>query len=159
MRLARAARPTVPEPVASGPAARGAVMLVTLESAFDADAERIALSSALDGGLPLRLVDLIDMAFAPISGLYGRRSLATVEERDALRHTAETAAALGLEVAILHVRSRRPARALAEVVAEERPTLLVVGPSRVRDSRRLRGVVRQACESSCLVWIADGLPT
>jgi nucleotide-binding universal stress UspA family protein len=159
MRLARTARPTLPEPLAAGPASRGAVMLVTLESAFDADAERLALASALDGGLPLRLVDLIDMALSPISGLLGHRSLATSEERDALRHTAETAASLGLDVAILHVRSRRPARALAEVVAEERPTLLVVGPSRVRDARRLRGVVRQACASSCLVWIAEGLPT
>jgi hypothetical protein len=28
----------------------------------------------------------------------------------------------------------------------------------VRDKRRLRGVVRQACACSCLVWIAEGLP-
>jgi hypothetical protein len=159
MRLARASRPVVPEPSAPVSGERGAVMLVTLEAGFDADAERLALASALDGGLPLRLVDLIDLSISPISALLGHRSLATLDEQAAMRKTADTALALGLDVVILHVRSRRPARALAEVVAEERPSLLVVGPSRVRDHRRLRGVVRQACALSCLVWIADGLPS
>jgi hypothetical protein len=133
-------------------------MLVTLEAGFDEEAERLALSSALDGGLRLRLVDLVDMSMSPCASLLGCRSLATPDEREAVRRTAGTAAALGLDVAILRVRSPRPARALAEVVAEERPSLLVVGPSRVRDRRRARGVVRQACALSCLVWIAEGLP-
>jgi hypothetical protein len=158
MRLLRAARPVQPEMPAQVAGERGAVMLVTLEAGFDQDAERLAVSSALDGGLPLRLVDLIDMAMSPCSMLLGCRSLATPEEQGAIRRTAETAAALGLDVAILRVRSTRPARALAEIVGEERPSLLIVGPSRVRDRRRLRGVVRQACALSCLVWIADGLP-
>ena len=158
MRLARASRVTPAAPAVEGAGRRGAVMLVTLEAGFDADAERLAVSSALDGGLPLRLVDLVDMAMSPCSALLGCRSLSTPAEKDAIRRTAETAAALGLDVAILRVRSPRPARALAEVVAEERPSLLVVGPSRVRDRRRLRGVVRQACALSCLVWIAEGLP-
>ena len=158
MRLARAARATPPESAAVGSSARGAVMLVTLEAGFDPEAERLAVSSALDGGLPLRLVDLIDMSTSPFSMLTGHRSMATAEERDAVRQTAATAAALGLEVAILNVRSRRPARALVEVAAEERPSLIVVGPSRVRDRRRLRSVVEQACTLSCLVWIAEGLP-
>ena len=47
---------------------------------------------------------------------------------------------------------------VSTIVGEEHPSLLIVGPSRVRDRRRLRGVVRQACALSCLVWIADGLP-
>jgi hypothetical protein len=158
MRLARASRPVQPEQVAPVPGARGAVMLVTLESGFDPDAERLALSSALDGGVPLRLVDLIDLALSPFSVATGHRSFATIEEREAVRRTAATAMALGLDVAILNVRSRRPPKALAEVVAEERPSLVVVGPSRVRSRRRLRGVVQQACALSCLVWIADGLP-
>jgi len=158
MRLLRAARPAQPETPEVLPGERGAVMLVTLESGFDEDAERLALASALDGGLSLRLVDLIDMAMSPLAAFIGRRSLTTVEERAAVRRTAETAAALGLDVVILRVRSMRPARALAEIVAEERPSLVVVGPSRVRDRRRLQGVVRQACALSCLVWIADGLP-
>jgi hypothetical protein len=159
MRLARAAHPALPELSAAGPGERGSVMLVTLEAGFDADAERLALASALDGGLPLRLVDLIDMAMSPCSAILGCRSLATEDERESVRRTASTAAALGLDVVILRVRSWRPARALAEVVAEERASLLVVGPSRIRDARRVRGVVRQACALSCLVWIADGLPT
>jgi hypothetical protein len=159
MRLARAAHPALPELIATGPGERGSVMLVTLEAGFDPDAERLALASALDGGLPLRLVDLIDMAMSPCSAILGCRSLATEDERASIRKTAHTAAALGLDVVILRVRSWRPARALAEVVAEERPSLLVVGPSRIRDTRRVRGVVRQACALSCLVWIADGLPT
>jgi hypothetical protein len=133
-------------------------MLVTLESGFDADAERLAVSSALDGALPLRLVDLIDLSLSPFSLLAGHRSMATTDERAAVRQTATTAAALGLEVAILNVRSRRPPKALAEIVSEERPSLVVVGPSRVRDRRRLRSVVQQACSLSCLVWIAEGLP-
>ncbi len=158
MRLLRVARPVLPESLPEGTGRRGAVMLVTLESAFDEEAERLAMSSALDGGLPLRLVDLVDMAMSPCSTLLGCRSLSTPAEREAIRRTANTAAALGLDVAILRVRSPRPARALAEIVGEERPSLVVVGPSRVRDRRRLRGVVRQACALSCLVWIADGLP-
>ena len=158
MRLLRAAKPEQPEIPAADPGEAGAVMLVTLEAGFDPDAERLALSSALDGSLPLRLVDLIDMRMSPCSMVLGCRSLATPDERASVRRTADTAAALGLDVVIMRVRSRRPARALAEVVAEERASLLVVGPSRVRDPRSLRGVVRQATELSCLVWIADGLP-
>jgi hypothetical protein len=158
MRLARAARPAQPELFVAAPGARGAVFLVTLEAGFDRDAERLALSSALESGAALRLIDLIDMSTSPFSALAGHRSMATVEERAAVRRTAETAAALGLEVAILNVRSRRPPRALAELVSEEHASLVVVGPSRVRGKRRLRSVVRQACALSCLVWIADGLP-
>jgi hypothetical protein len=158
MRLARAAHAAPPDLTAEASGGRGAVMLVTLEAGFDEQAERLALSSALDGGLPLRLVDLVDMAMSPCASLLGCRSLSTPDEKEAIRRTAGTAAALGLDVAILRVRSPRPARALAEVVAEERPSLVVVGPSRIRDKRRLRGVVRQACALSCLVWIAEGLP-
>lgn len=158
MKLARVARPLQPELVAPTAGERGAVMLVTLEAGFDPEAEQLAISSALDGGSPLRLVDLIDMSLSPFSGISGFRSLATADERSAVRRTAETAAALGLDVSLLNVRSRRPARALAEVVGEERPSLLVVGPSRVGDRRCLRSVVRQACALTCLVWIAEGLP-
>jgi nucleotide-binding universal stress UspA family protein len=158
MRLLRPVHAPPPEALASDPGARGAVMLVTLESGFDREAERLALSSALDGGLPLRLVDLVDMSMSPCASLLGCRSLSTPDERQAMRRMAATAAALGLDVAILRVRSPRPPRALAEVVAEERPSLVIVGPSRIRDKRRLRGVVRQACAFSCLVWIAEGLP-
>ena len=77
----------------------------------------------------------------------------------AAKYADEFNGALGLDVAILRVRSSRPARALVQIVGEERPSLLIVGPSYVRDRRRLRSVVRQACALSCLVWIADGLPT
>jgi hypothetical protein len=159
MRLARAAQVTPPLTTAEGAGERGAVMLVTLEAGFDPEAERLAMSSALDGGLPLRLVDLVDMSMSPCASLLGCKPLSTEDERDAIRRTAGVASALGLDVAILRVRSPRPARALAEIVGEERPSLLLVGPSRVRDKRRLRGVVRQACACSCLVWIAEGLPT
>ena len=83
MRLLRAARPAQPELPAQVAGERGAVMLVTLEAGFDQDAERLAVSSALDGGLPLRLVDLIDMAMSPCSMVLGCRSLATPEEQGA----------------------------------------------------------------------------
>ena len=158
MRLLRPVHAPPPEAMAVDPGARGAVMLVTLEAGFDQEAERLALSSALDGGLPLRLVDLVDMSMSPCASLLGCKSLSTPDEKQAMRRTAATAAALGLDVAILRVRSPRPPRALAEIVAEERPSLVIVGPSRIRDKRRLRGVVRQACALSCLVWIAEGLP-
>jgi hypothetical protein len=158
MKLGRAPRAPVPLPSAEAAGDHGAVMLVTLEAGFDPDAERIAVASALEGNLPLRLVDLVDMGISPCALLLGCRSLSTDDERAAMRRTAQMASALGLDVAILHVRSPRPARALVQIVAEERPSLVVVGPSRIRDRRRLRGVVRQACELSCLVWIADGLP-
>ena len=158
MRPARAAHAAPPAFTAGDSGDRGAVMLVTLEAGFDEEAERLAVASALDGGLPLRLVDLVDMWMSPCASLFGCRSLSTPDEKEAIRRTAATGVALGLDVAILRVRSPRPARALAEVVAEERPSLVVVGPSCIRDRRRLRGVVRQACSLSCLVWIAEGLP-
>ena len=158
MRLLRAARPAPPELPAQVAGERGAVMLVTLEAGFDEDAERLAVSSALDGGLPCGSSTWSTWRCPRARSLLGCRSLATPDEQGAIRRTAGTAAALGLDVAILRVRSPRPARALAEMVAEERPSLVVVGPSRIRDRRRLRGVVRQACALSCLVWIAEGLP-
>jgi hypothetical protein len=158
MRLSRAAHVPPPAPAAEGASGRGAVMLVTLEAGFDAEAERLAVSSALDGGLPLRLVDLVDMSMSPCASIFGCRSLSTPDEKLAMRRTAATAAALGLDVAILRVRSPRPPKALAEIVAEERASLVIVGPSRVSDRRRLRRVVRQATSLTCLVWIAEGLP-
>jgi hypothetical protein len=158
MRLVRAAHVPPAAPAVEGASGCGAVMLVTLEAGFDADAERLAISSALEGGLPLRLVDLVDMSMSPCASIFGCRSLSTPDEKAAMRRTAAAAAALGLDVAILRVRSPRPPKALQEIVVEERASLVIVGPSRVRDRKRLQRVVRQATSLTCLVWIAEGLP-
>jgi hypothetical protein len=133
------------------------VLLVTLECDFDAEAERVAVASAVETGADLYLIDLIDVAGAPMSTIFGSRcSLASAEERAAVRRTAATATSLGVHVELLHARTPRPARALEELVGELRPGLLVLGPGRLPKGRRGRRVVEAArAQTSCLVWIVE----
>jgi nucleotide-binding universal stress UspA family protein len=77
------------------------------------------------------------------------------EDYEAVRATAERAAASGLRVEHLRVTSPRPAKALVQVANERRAGLLVLGPmldrvSRASFRRAARAVRRSA---TCLVWI------
>jgi hypothetical protein len=81
------------------------------------------------------------------------------EDLDAVRETAARAAALGICTELLRVTSRRPVRALLELVAERNAGLLVFGPDLERTPRwRFRAAaraVRRGCP--CLLWVApDG---
>lgn len=66
------------------------------------------------------------------------------EDLDAVRATAQRAAALGVPE-LLRVRTRRPAETLLELVSERDAGPLVLGPQLARRLRR---------DAGCLVWVA-----
>jgi nucleotide-binding universal stress UspA family protein len=151
------AGPALAEPTRARP-----VVLATLSVRVDPSAERMALDSALEAGVPLVIVNLLPLRPYPTTfGLLGHEgmTLPHEEDLDAVRATAERAATLGVKTELLRVTSRRPVQALLEVVRERDAGLLVFGPDlgltgRVRFRVTARRVRRQA---ECLVWIApDG---
>jgi nucleotide-binding universal stress UspA family protein len=150
-------RPVFGEPPRARP-----VILATLSVRVDPSAERMALDSALEAGVPLVIVDLLPLRPYPTTfGLLGHEgmTLPHEEDLDAVRATAERAATLGVKTELLRVTSRRPVQALLEVVRERDAGLLVFGPDlgltgRLRFRLTATRVRRQA---ECLVWIApDG---
>jgi len=139
----------------SGLTAPGPVVLGTLASRVEPDAERLAISSALEADVPLLVVN----------GVQAPPSLRTLqlgaldparEDYAAVRATAERAARLGIRVEHLRVTSPRPAKAIVEIANERGAGLLVLGPKRGRVSRwRLRRAAREVKRNAaCLVWIA-----
>jgi Universal stress protein family len=138
------------------------VVLATLSVRVDPAAERMAIDSALEAGVPLVLVNLLPLRPYPTTfALVGPEglNLPHEEDLDAVRATAERAVALGLETKLLRVTSRRPVKAVLEVVSEVDAGLLVFGPDLRRTSRlRFRVLARRVRrEADCLVWIApDG---
>lgn len=139
-------------------AATGPVVLGTLSSRVDAEAERLAIESAVENGVPLLVVNVMPMPACPRAlVLAGPRALTFPheEEYEAVRATARRAASWGLKVEHLRVTSPRPAKALVQIANERRAGLLVLGPKRkgiLRFWRAAREVVRNA---HCLVWIAE----
>lgn len=138
------------------------VVLATLQVRVDPSAERMAIDSALEAGVPLLLVNLIRLPpYATTMVLLGpeHTTLPHEEDLDAVRTTAARAAELGLRTELLRVRTTHPVRALLEVAAERDAGLIVFGPhlgrvGRLRFRRTARRIRRDA---SCLVWIApDG---
>jgi hypothetical protein len=148
--------------LSAGPTRARPVVLATMSVRVDPSAERMALDSALEAGVPLVIVNLLPLRPYPTTfGLLGHEGMTLPHEEDleAVRATAQRAASLGLKTELLRVTTRRPVRALLEVVSERDAGLLVFGPdltlmSRLRfrwDARRVRR------EAPCLVWIApDG---
>jgi hypothetical protein len=148
--------------LSAGPTRARPVVLATMSVRVDASAERMALDSALEAGVPLVIVNLLPLRPYPTTfGLLGHEGMTLPHEEDleAVRATAQRAASLGLKTELLRVTSRRPVRALLEVVTERDAGLLVFGPDltligRLRfrwDARRVRR------DAPCLVWIApDG---
>ncbi len=145
---------------AAGPAlAVRPVLLATLSVRVDPTAERMAIESALDAGVTLIIANMISCrlpAGAVLAPEYAM--LPHEEDRDAVRATADRAAALGIATELLRVTSTRPVRALLELAAERDVGLLVLGPI-CRDAapaisrRRAAG----AATRGCLVWVApDG---
>lgn len=138
------------------------VVLATLSVRVDPSAERMALDSALEAGVPLVIVNLLPLRPYPTTlGLLGLEglNLPHEEDLDALRATAERAATLGVKTELLRVISRRPVKALLEVVRERDAGLLVFGPDLSLTGRlRFRTLARRVrTQADCLVWIApDG---
>jgi hypothetical protein len=138
------------------------VVLATVSVRVDPSAERVALDSALEAGLPLVIVNLLPLRPYPTTfGLLGHEGLTLPHEEDldAVRATAERAARLGVRTELLRVTSRRPVKALLEVVRERDAGLLVFGPD-VHLTGRLRYWTlarRVRAQADCLVWVApDG---
>jgi hypothetical protein len=136
-------------------------VLGTLSARIDPNAERMAVESALDAHVPLIVANMITMRPYPMTLILAREYLTLPHEEslNEVRATASRAAQLGLETELLRITSRRPVRALLELVVERRAGLLVFGPD-LRSMSRMRfraaaWLVRRS--ASCLVWIGpDG---
>lgn len=138
------------------------VVLGTVSVRVDPSAERMAIDSALEAGVPLVIVNLLRLRpFPNTLGTVGAAgmNLPHEEDLDAVRATARRAAGLGVKTELLRVTTRHPVRALLEIVAERDAGLLVFGPD-LKLTGRLRywALARQLRRSaSCLLWVApDG---
>lgn len=121
----------------------------------------MALESALEAGVPLILANMIMLPPYPMTIRLAPEyvTLPHEEDLDAVRATAQRAAALGIPTELLRVTSRHPVQALIELVQERNAGLLVFGPERSRTSRwRFWAAARTVrAKAPCLVWIApDG---
>jgi nucleotide-binding universal stress UspA family protein len=147
----------VPEPSTARP-----VVLATTAVRVHPQAERIAIDSAIEAGVPLVLVNLVPLPPYVRTMVLVGPSGTTLPHEEALeevRATARRSVQLGVKTELLRVRTRHAATALLEVVRERDAGLLVFGPDlgrlgRLRVSAAVRRIRREA---DCLVWIApDG---
>jgi Universal stress protein family len=141
--------------------ARRPVLLATLGVRIDPAAERMAFESALETGVELIVANVVRLPPFGTSMILHGPDVAVLpheDERVEVRATADRAAAAGISTELLRVFTTRPARALAELVAERRVALLVVGPDASRIRRRVvKRTMRALRDADCLVWIApDG---
>ncbi len=138
------------------------VVLATLQVRVDPTAERMAIDSAMEAGVPMLLVNLIRLPpYATTMILMGpeHTTLPHEEDLDEVRATAQRAAELGVKTELLRVRTFRPVQALLEVASERDAGLIVFGPhlGRVGRMRFKRAAKRIRREAACLVWVApDG---
>jgi nucleotide-binding universal stress UspA family protein len=137
------------------------VILATLSVRIDPNAERMAFDSALDAGSLLIVANMIPMRAYPMTMILAPQymTLPHEEDLDAVRATAERAAARGIKTELLRITARHPLSALIDLVREREAGLLVLGPDLRRTSRwHLRLAARRVRrDAPCLVWIApDG---
>jgi len=148
--------------VPAGPTKARPVLLATLQVRVDPTAERMAIDSAIEAGVPLLLVNLIRLPPYPTTMILmgpEHTTLPHEEDLDAVRATAERAAELGVRTELLRVRTPRPVQALLQVASERDAGLIVFGPhlGRVGRMRFRRAARRIRRDAGCLVWIApDG---
>ena len=135
--------------------AAGPVLLATLSSRVDPEAERLAIDSCLDAGVPLVVVNAVTALPCPHTLQLGALDPAR-EDYAAVRATAERAAAFGISVEHLRVTTPRPAKAIVQIARERAAGLLVLGPKKGRVPRwRYRRAARAVRRNlTCLVWIA-----
>ena len=140
-------------------ARRGAsrpVLLATLDVPFAEEAIAFAVDAAVESGNPLILVNAAEVLLTP-GAMVGYGYVERQELQDELRKPAELAASLSVPVERLRVCSPHPVDALAAVVAERRPAMLVFGPDRSKLKPRVfRKVAKKIRDrAACLVWLAD----
>jgi nucleotide-binding universal stress UspA family protein len=137
------------------------VVLGTLAVRVDANAERMALESALEAGVRLIVANMISLPPYPMTLRFAPEyvTLPHEEDLDAVRATAQRAAELGIPTELLRITTMHPVQALIELVKEREAGLLVFGPERSKTSRlRFWAAARAVrAKAPCLVWIApDG---
>ena len=137
------------------------VVLATLSVRIDPNAERMAIESALDARAPLIIANMIALRAYPMTLILAPQyaTLPHEEDLDAVRATAERAAACGIKTELLRITTTHPLSDLIGLVREREAGLLVLGPDVNRTSRwRLRLAARRVRrDAPCLVWIApDG---
>ena len=147
----------------SGGLERRPVVLGTLSVRVAKVAERMAFESAIETGSPLIVANMLRLRPYPTTIMLlgaGAATLPAEEDLDAVRATAERAAALGLRTELLRISSPRPVQALLELLRERGAGLLVFGPDPERiAARRLRKAARRiANEAPCLVWLPSAGP-
>jgi hypothetical protein len=134
-------------------------MLATLSVRVAPDAERVAVEAALESRASLIVANMLPLPPYPMTVVLAREhaTLPHEEDLEAVRATAERAAAAGIETQLLRVSSRRPITAMVELAREREVALLVFGPQRSRLPRwRHRAAARAIRrEATCLVWIAQ----
>lgn len=148
--------------VPAGPTRARPVVLATMAVRVHPSAERMAIDSAIEAGVPLLVVNLIPLPpYVRTLVLVGPEgtTFPHEEDLDAVRATARRAADLGVKTELLRVRTRHAVKALLEVLHERDAGLVVFGPDlglvgRLRFRVAARKVRREA---DCLVWVApDG---
>lgn len=137
---------------------RGPVVLATLASRPNAEAEDAAIGAALDSGAPLVIINAVALPMLPLTlYLAGVSAAIRPEDEDlaAVRASAERAAALGLSVQHLRLVARNPIAALTSVAKERRAGLLVFGPDPARiGMRKFRSAARKIRKrAECLVLV------
>jgi nucleotide-binding universal stress UspA family protein len=138
------------------------VVLATMATRVHPSAERMAIDSAIEAGVPLLVVNLVPLPiYVRTMILVGPAGTTFPHEEalDAVRATAHRAAALGVKTELLRVRTRHAATALLQVARERDAGLVVFGPDLGRLGRlRFRAAAqRLRREADCLVWVApDG---
>jgi hypothetical protein len=135
------------------------IVLGTLSVRFDAEAERVAVETALGAGAELLVTNVVRLKPCPFTmALLGPAAATLPDEEDLepVRATAHRAAGLGVPTKLLRVTSGHPVRALLEIVDESDSGLLVFGPDRQRMRRRAfdRAVAEIRERARCLLWIA-----
>lgn len=132
-------------------------MLATLGVRVDPAAERVALASALETAAKLIVANVVAMPPYPTTLMLAREYAVLPHEEDleAVRATAQRAAAAGVGTELLRVASRRPVTAVIELAREREAGLLVFGPERSHMPRwRFRTAARAVRRrATCLVWI------
>lgn len=142
------------EPTAARP-----VVLATMAARVHPSAERMAIDSAIEAGVPLLVVNLVPLPlYVTTIVLVGPAgtTLPHEEALDDVRATAQRAADLGVKTELLRVRTRHAAAALLEVARERDAGLVVFGPDLGPIGRiRFRAAARKLRrEADCLVWVA-----
>jgi nucleotide-binding universal stress UspA family protein len=160
VRLRERPAPAEPSATVTGSAGTGPVVLATVAVPFEADAFRVAVAAASEASATLVVLDAIELPFWPQSIATRHADTELEDDREKIRELVERAAALGLDVEHLRVRSPRPVDALLEVAGERGAALLVFGPDRTRIKPRgfARMVRRIRRRAGCLLWVAGEGP-